>query len=317
MMENHSKSVKDASLYFAIAIIELVLIHSLGSMTLMSAAITGMTTTLLTLGISYAILLILILLYLTNKKASDRIKEGTLIDKNPTASFLLLVSLIFFILCIGIGGNTATLIDLSHSSGLNNLFSSVSIDSAMILGQTFMTFFIFFFGPLAYIALATGQGTRESMETMKLKFTKRSFLYFLAGVPALLALNGAVNYALYFLQELFNFQLAENVVAIEMSQGMSVAVAFVMSALTAFGEELFFRGFMQNRAGVLLTTIIFTASHISYGNLGEIILVFVFSLVMGYSVKKTKDLGFAIGMHFTNNFATIILINYFPHLLGA
>ncbi len=306
----------DDSFYLLIAIVDLIIIHGLGGSTLLSATITGMTATLAVLGISYLILLAILLLYILDNGIAEKMRARTIIENNSITSFLLLISLIFFILCIGIGGNAATIFDLSQNSSLEEIFGSISLGPANLIGQSLMTFFIFFFGPLAYVALAKGYGAKKSFEILKLKITRRSILYFLAGIPAVILLNGALEYLLLFLQDLFGFQLAENVVAIGLVQGMNVPMAFIMAALTAFGEELFFRGFMQNRAGIWLTTIVFTLSHISYGNLYEIIAVFVFSLIMGYGVKKTKDLGFSIGMHFTNNFATAIIINYFPHLAG-
>lgn len=306
----------DDDYFLLIAIVELIIIHGLGGSTLLSAAITGMAATIAVLGISYLILLVLLLLYILDKDIAEKLRAKTMIEDNSITSFFLLLSLIFFIFCIGIGGNAATLYDLSQNSSLRDLLGSVSMGPANLMGQSLMMFFIFFFGPLAYVALAKGYGIKQSLNTLKLKISRRSALYFLAGIPAVILLNGALEYLLLFLQDLFGFQLAENVVAIGLVQGMNVPMAFTMAALTAFGEELFFRGFMQNRAGVWITTIVFTLSHISYGNLYEIIAVFVFSLIMGYGVKKTEDLGFSIGMHFTNNFATAIIINYFPHLVG-
>jgi membrane protease YdiL (CAAX protease family) len=294
--------------YLIIAIIELVLIHSLGILTALSAPLMKMRATAFLFGVSYTIFIILVALYLIDSRVSERVKENTLIksNNNQTISFLLLISLIFFIFCIGIGGNIAAILD-----GL-----SASPTPEMMFANGVMNFFIFFLGPLAYISLATGYKTKESLENLNFRISKRSLLYFITGIPALLLLNGALQYLIPLIEGIFDFQLAENVVAISAVQGMSISIAFVTSALTAFSEELFFRGFMQNKIGLLLTTIVFTISHISYGNLYEIIAVFVFSLIMGYSVKRTKDLGFAIGMHFTNNFVTIVVINYFPHLAG-
>ncbi|MDY6986297.1 MAG: type II CAAX endopeptidase family protein [Candidatus Thermoplasmatota archaeon] len=296
----------DDSFHMAIAIIELVFIHFLGILTALSAPLMKMRATALLFGISYTIFIIFVALYLFDSRVSERVKKNTLIKNNQAISFLLLITLIFFIFCIGIGGNIAAIMD-----GL-----SASPTPEMMFANGVMNFFIFFLGPLAYISLATGYKTKESLENLNFRIGKRSLLYFIAGIPAMLLLIVALPYLTPLIEWIFDFQLAENVVAITAAQGMSISIAFVVSALTAFSEELFFRGFMQNKMGILFTTVVFTLSHISYGNLYEIIAAFILSLVMGYSVKRTKDLGFAIGMHFTNNFATIVVINYLPHLVG-
>jgi membrane protease YdiL (CAAX protease family) len=184
------------------------------------------------------------------------------------------------------------------------------------MANALLNFFVFFLGPLAYVVLATGKGTRDGLEILNLRVAKRSALYFLAGALAALAFSYGLDYLIVFLQDLFGFQLGENVIAIAQVQGMSIPLAFLMAALTALGEELFFRGFLQNRGGILFTSVIFTLSHIVYSSIYEIVAAVLFSLIMGYAVKRTKDLGFAVGMHFTNNFFVAIIVNYFPHLAG-
>jgi membrane protease YdiL (CAAX protease family) len=245
-----------------------------------------------------------------------RLERHTEIDFEKTHSFislLLLVSLLFFIIVIQILGNAAILFDMLDSSTLTEIAETMASQITPIgyILNTIFVFFISFFGPLAYIGLTKNLNPKESLKVLKLKLEKRSLLYALLGVAAFGVFFESINALWILLQNIFGIELQENVVAVSMGSGLNLFSAFFISLLTAFGEELFFRGFLQNRAGVLITTIIFTLSHISYANVGEIVQVFIFSLIMGYGVKKTGNLGFAIGMHFINNFVTFIYILYF------
>ena len=64
-------------------------------------------------------------------------------------------------------------------------------------------------------------------------------------------------------------------------------VALVCSA--GFFEELFFRSFLQARTGLLLSTVLFTASHASYGMPFMLVGVFTVSVVLGRVFERRAD----------------------------
>lgn len=66
-----------------------------------------------------------------------------------------------------------------------------------------------------------------------------------------------------------------------------VRVALVCSA--GFFEELFFRSFLQSRGGLVLSTLLFTASHASYGMPLMLVGVFAVSVVLGLAFRKRGD----------------------------
>jgi len=57
-----------------------------------------------------------------------------------------------------------------------------------------------------------------------------------------------------------------------------------------FIEEFFFRGFLVKRLGMVPSSIIFAAAHISYGSIAEIIGVFFLGLILAYWYKKHNSL---------------------------
>ena len=62
----------------------------------------------------------------------------------------------------------------------------------------------------------------------------------------------------------------------------------VLSAMTV--EELFFRGWLQKRVGLIISTIAFALAHAGYGQPLLLVGVTVVSLIIGISFYKTKNL---------------------------
>lgn len=67
----------------------------------------------------------------------------------------------------------------------------------------------------------------------------------------------------------------------------STRLALVLSA--GFFEELFFRSFLQARGGLVLSTVLFTASHASYGMPFMLVGVFTVSVVLGRVFERRGD----------------------------
>jgi uncharacterized protein len=55
-------------------------------------------------------------------------------------------------------------------------------------------------------------------------------------------------------------------------------------------EEAFFRGFLQPRVGLLVSSVLFALSHFSYGLPFMIVGVFTISLIIGRTFARSHDL---------------------------
>ena len=73
-------------------------------------------------------------------------------------------------------------------------------------------------------------------------------------------------------------------------------------------EELFFRGFLQKRIGVFLTSIVFALLHTGYGSIAEVLGAFIASMVLGWWVKKHDDVAPTIIAHAFYNMLSILSI---------
>jgi len=71
--------------------------------------------------------------------------------------------------------------------------------------------------------------------------------------------------------------------------GLSVPTRLLLVCSAGFFEELFFRSFLQARSGLLLSTVLFTASHASYGMPFMLLGVFAVSVVLGRVFERRAD----------------------------
>ncbi len=69
---------------------------------------------------------------------------------------------------------------------------------------------------------------------------------------------------------------------------LSYRLIIIAAAMTV--EEAFFRGFLQPRVGLLVSSVMFALSHFSYGLPFMIVGVFTISLVIGRTFARTGDL---------------------------
>jgi len=72
--------------------------------------------------------------------------------------------------------------------------------------------------------------------------------------------------------------------------GLPILYRLTIVGVAMTVEEAFFRGFLQPRFGLLLSSILFALSHFSYGLPFMIIGVFTISLIIGRTFERTGDL---------------------------
>ncbi len=98
---------------------------------------------------------------------------------------------------------------------------------------------------------------------------------------------------------------------IEVVRSQSPALLFVAVAVAPFAEELFFRGYLQKRVGVILASVLFAVLHYSYGSVSEIIAAFFLSVVIGAEFRKRNDLNACVLAHAAFNAMTIAIALHF------
>lgn len=86
----------------------------------------------------------------------------------------------------------------------------------------------------------------------------------------------------------------------------------LMAILVApISEELFFRAVLTERFGIIISSLAFMVSHISYGSITELIGAFVLGILFAVVYKKTKSVTPCIIMHFLYNLAALLTLGVF------
>ncbi len=83
-------------------------------------------------------------------------------------------------------------------------------------------------------------------------------------------------------------------------------VAIVLAVSTGVGEEVFFRGAIQPRMGIVLTAVLFTFLHAQYGFTWILLGLFLVGLIFGWLAKRYGTMA-AVVAHVVYNLATVIL----------
>ncbi|MBS1263742.1 MAG: hypothetical protein MAG715_00933 [Methanonatronarchaeales archaeon] len=111
-----------------------------------------------------------------------------------------------------------------------------------------------------------------------------------------------VNYLLVTLGGLSGTNpLAERIIGL-----IDLRTALVISALAAVGEEVFFRGFLQTRIGLLPAALLFSIGHSSYGVATQIVGPLLFGVVLGLVYEWRDSLLAPVVSHFFFNFTVFV-----------
>jgi membrane protease YdiL (CAAX protease family) len=92
--------------------------------------------------------------------------------------------------------------------------------------------------------------------------------------------------------------------------------ALAVSLSAGIGEELLFRGALQPRFGLVLTSFLFAIGHAHYGLSPAMVEVFVVGLVLGL-VRLRTNTTTCLVVHVGYDFLNLLLLPYFPYLPSA
>jgi len=73
---------------------------------------------------------------------------------------------------------------------------------------------------------------------------------------------------------------------VQMVGGITILTAILFALGASIGEEILFRGAMQPRLGVVITSLVFTAAHVQYPSPVQLGTLFAMSVVFGYERIK-------------------------------
>lgn len=108
----------------------------------------------------------------------------------------------------------------------------------------------------------------------------------------------------------------KNPLAEEIGKQLSVVSLLFIPVFSALSEEVFFRGFlhmqMEERIGftpaVLASSALFACAHLEYGTLLQVVMPFLFGIVLGFLMHRCRNTWAPIAAHFTYNFVSLLAL---------
>lgn len=123
-------------------------------------------------------------------------------------------------------------------------------------------------------------------------------LGFLAAAASLLVL-GAV---LLGLERAFGLKMEESALVPQIQSFLDWPLVFTISLVAAITEEVYFRGILQPRVGIVASSLLFGIIHIGYGTVLQVAVPFVLGAFFGLLARWTRGLWAPIAAHFAFNF---------------
>ncbi len=182
-------------------------------------------------------------------------------------------------------------------------FNYMSIDNANIALTALVSLFLLSF-PFSYM-LKKGMKLSDIMDSLglaKKHFTIGNALLGIYLFIILLVLEIGVG----VISQITNTQINTNVSGLFASA--PIWFYLFLAIVGPIDEEVFFRGFLVPRLGILISALLFGILHAGYdSSFGiEIIAAFIFGLLAGYVFKRTKSLYPSIIAHVLVNSLTLL-----------
>lgn len=91
---------------------------------------------------------------------------------------------------------------------------------------------------------------------------------------------------------------------------LSIFSIVIVGIVSPVAEEMFFRGFLQSRIGLISTSIIFALVHLGYSSVVEFLAAFTAALIFGLFVEKQKHRGIfpTVIAHAIINITAILIV---------
>lgn len=90
--------------------------------------------------------------------------------------------------------------------------------------------------------------------------------------------------------------------------GLNIAIIAYIFTVRVFVEELFFRAFLAPRAGVVISSLLFGAMHLTYGSISEAIGAAVLGGILGIAFMEKRRLVPNFIAHAIYNFAVFTFV---------
>ncbi len=240
------------------------------------------------------------------QRALSRVSRADLRDPGHVGALVLLAGSIYYVFGFGVADGILAI----ESALANPAAPEPSVDAWGILFSVALNVAVLVLPILLYVSFVGSRGPVGAFRALGLELdgARRQLV---AGVllaagflAALLALSAALTH--------LPFNVPENDRALAIAKSLSAGGALAVALGAAFSEEIFFRGFLQPRIGVLAQAVLFSLAHLSYVNALEVVVTFSLGLALGVMRQRTGSLWGPIAAHFAFDFLELLVGIYAP-----
>lgn len=227
-------------------------------------------------------------------------------DGGHVAAALVMAGTLYFVLGYGSLVNGAYAYETEVVKGND----PGSIDGNALFIGLLLNVAILILPPLFYVSFVGGRGPGGALEALGLheRGAARAIGIGFASALAVLVLIAIASLAIDGLQ----VEVPENERALDIARSVTVLGAIGLAIGSSVSEEIFFRGFLQPRIGLIGQAVFFAAAHLSYVNTLEIVVTFALAIVFGLIYRATGNLLAPIAGHFLFNLLMLLAGIYAP-----
>jgi hypothetical protein len=149
-----------------------------------------------------------------------------------------------------------------------------------------------------------GKDTRKALSELGLG-RKSLVPNILLGIPLTV---GILLMLLVLLQAYLALGIADSEKVAGIVKDAPLFIVLLAVVVNPFTEEIFFRGFLVPRIGVLPAAAVFSLSHFAYGSVAEVVSVFFIGIVFGLVYMRRRSLVPVIVSHIIINSAAIYVM---------
>lgn len=195
---------------------------------------------------------------------------------------------------------------LYGSTAISYVSPSQEINKEVILAGTIFEFILLFVSSLIIIILLYEKNVFERLLYKREKMFFAILIGFLSTIAFIIASSLILTIVGY---------KEENPLGEEIGENIDLKLLILIPLLSAISEETFFRGLiyaqLERKIGfipsMLISSILFSAAHLSYKTILQVLMPFAFSIILCFLTYKTKNIFAPISAHFTNNFIALAI----------
>jgi len=226
-------------------------------------------------------------------------------DGGHVGAAALMVVALWYVFGVGLTDGAFAL-----ESAARGATSAAELDPGALVRGLALNLVMLTFPVLVYVSFVGGRSPQGALSELGLDARDAR-----RGALSGLLLAVAFNLALIVLGAILTalkVTLPENERALEIARQITPLGAIGIALVAGVSEEVFFRGFLLPRIGLVAQAILFSLVHLSYVNALEIAFTLALGLVLGYVRRRTGSLWAPIVAHFAFDLIQLLGAMYLP-----